>query len=477
MRTVTRRYSMVFVLLFIMVLSPTVAASGSFSYSSEAQVLNDLGLYNGVSSTTFDPDLGTALNRETGVVMLLRIFGLEEQALAMTDADTILSKFTDAATISSWAKNQVAYAVKNGLVCGYPDGTFGSKDALLGKAYCTLILRQLGFTPDYHNAPAELADAGGLTAPEASLFSEKCLVKDDLVGISFGSLSAKDLSGGTVIAKLVEDGVVEEAAAVDSGLVEEVVVEPPSYHSSDDSYSPPSAPAISSITAANTGDGEGINVNDTITINFNVATNQPLVAAKSDIDALLNFGNETLGADYSGQWLSPTTLVITVVNATDASIGVGDSITVNDTGNLRTSDQQSIPSVSSLAIEGSFGPSAAPVINCIIAENAGGGPGINANDTITINFNVNTNKPIVAVKSDIDALLDFGNASLGEDYTGQWTSLKTLVITLTNPSGATIAVGSYITINEGGNLKTSDGLSVPSVSWSSIEGSFGPEPE
>ncbi|MBU7007212.1 hypothetical protein [Phosphitispora fastidiosa] len=46
-------------------------------YGSEAQTLNDLGLYNGVSTTTFDPDLGSALNRETGVVMLLRIFGLE----------------------------------------------------------------------------------------------------------------------------------------------------------------------------------------------------------------------------------------------------------------------------------------------------------------------------------------------------------------------------------------------------------------
>ena len=208
------------VVMIIGIMLPAFAVSGNaYSYSAEAQVLNDLGLYKGVSQTTFDPDLGTALDRETGVVMLLRLFGLENQALAMTNADSVLTKFSDASSIAAWAKNDVAYAVENGLVVGYPDGTFGPSAALNGKAYCTLIMRQLGYTPDYSNAPAELAEKGGLDATQAVNFTTKDLVKDDLVGISYGALKATDKDAKTVIENLVSSGVVTEAAASDAGLV------------------------------------------------------------------------------------------------------------------------------------------------------------------------------------------------------------------------------------------------------------------
>ena len=207
------------VAMMVAVIVPAFAAAPAYSYSAEAQVLNDLGLYKGISDTSFDPDLGTALDRETGVVMLLRIFGLEDQALAISDASSVLAKFSDASSIAAWAKNDVAYAVQNGLVLGLPDGTFGPAVALNGKAYATLIMRQLGFTPDYANAPAELAEKGGLNPTEAVKFTDKNLVKDDLVGISYGALKATDKDGKKVIDSLVESGVVAEAAATDAGLV------------------------------------------------------------------------------------------------------------------------------------------------------------------------------------------------------------------------------------------------------------------
>jgi hypothetical protein len=210
------KYFRYILVLLVLLMTPSGAfAAGSFSYEAEAQVLNDLGLYKGISETEFNPDLGSALNRETGVVMLLRIFGLQDEAEAITDADATLAKFSDVATISSWAKNAVAYAVKNGLVKGMTDSTFGPKAALNGKAYSTLILRQLGYTPDYANAPAELADKGGLSVSEAVKFTEKSLIKDDLIGISYGALKAEYSDGPTVIEKLVEDKVVEEAKAGD----------------------------------------------------------------------------------------------------------------------------------------------------------------------------------------------------------------------------------------------------------------------
>lgn len=211
------------IIMLAVILAPTpgfAAKSSVFSYTGEAQKLKDLGLYNGVSTDTFNPDLGTALDRQTGVVMLLRIFGLEADALALTDADTILAKFTDASTIADWAKKQVAYAVKNGLVKGTTDTSFAPSASLEGKAYCTLILRQLGFTDAaYDIAPVTLAEKGGLTADEATRFTTKELIKDDLVGISFGTLKATDKDGKKVIDTLIADKKIDEAGAVDSGLI------------------------------------------------------------------------------------------------------------------------------------------------------------------------------------------------------------------------------------------------------------------
>jgi hypothetical protein len=103
--------------VFALTVITPVTAADSFSYTEEAKMLNSLGLYSGISNTNFNPDLGTALNRETGIVMLLRLIGLENDALKMTDAeaDTALSKFKDTKNISSWAKKQLAYAVKTVL--------------------------------------------------------------------------------------------------------------------------------------------------------------------------------------------------------------------------------------------------------------------------------------------------------------------------------------------------------------------------
>lgn len=228
-----RAFAMIIVLLMTVILMEPALAAESFSYTAEAQTLNNLGLYNGISNDTFDPDLGTALNRETGIVMLLRIFGLQAEAEAITDADAILANYPDAAAVSSWAKNAVAYALQNGLVQGYPDGTIGPKAALNGKAYCTLILRQLGYSPDYNTAAFELTDKGGLTTDQALTFSGKALIKDDLVGISFGSLSATASEGSKVIDTLVDAGKIPKQEAIDAGLIKEADTLPNWWESDD----------------------------------------------------------------------------------------------------------------------------------------------------------------------------------------------------------------------------------------------------
>ncbi len=227
-----KKFFAVLVVVTLMVSSiimPAVAAD-DFSYADKAAKLNDLGLYKGISTVEFNPDLASTLNRETGLVMLLRVVGLEKTALDMPEADVTaaLAKFKDAKTISSWAKNQVAYAVKNGLTVGTTDTTFAPKASLNGKQYCTFILRQLGYTVEagaqFEAATTTLSEKGGLTAAEATKFADKtALIKDDLVGISYGALFAKDIDGKVLFETLIAKDVIKADAAAKAGLTTAVI--------------------------------------------------------------------------------------------------------------------------------------------------------------------------------------------------------------------------------------------------------------
>ncbi|NDL67244.1 S-layer homology domain-containing protein [Anaerotalea alkaliphila] len=201
----------------------TVFAQETHTYGEEAVTLNRLGLFKGTSQTAFVPDLGGALTREMGVTLLLRLFGLEEDALGMTEAETAaaLAPFTDTGAVSGWARNNIAYAVENGILVGVAADRLAPMEPLIGKMYATMILRQLGHTvdaADYDQAAQTLSDKGGVTPEEAQKFNEKALIRDDAVGMTFGSLQAVDGEGRKAIDLLVASGAVDGELAAELGV-------------------------------------------------------------------------------------------------------------------------------------------------------------------------------------------------------------------------------------------------------------------
>jgi len=199
-------------------------AAGSYTYTSQAQALYDLGLYKGSSTTTFEPDLGSALDRQQGVVMLIRLLGKESAALALSssEVESTLIIFSDAKDIASWAKKHIAYAVLYKYVAGLPNGTFAPNNPLSGKEFCTMLLRALGYTVDaaaYAGACYQLSNIGAITFAEAAKFNEKELIRDDMVGIAYGVLKAEyKTTGKTVIETMVEQKIVTEAKAISAGV-------------------------------------------------------------------------------------------------------------------------------------------------------------------------------------------------------------------------------------------------------------------
>jgi hypothetical protein len=101
----------VVVLITGLIAVPTFAAQ-SLKYEDEARVLNQLGLFKGISATEYRPNLEAKL--------------LREEALKMNEkeASNVLKGFKDADEIATWAIRYIAYAVENNVIVGRSDGNF-----------------------------------------------------------------------------------------------------------------------------------------------------------------------------------------------------------------------------------------------------------------------------------------------------------------------------------------------------------------
>ena len=95
---------------------------------------------------------------------------------------------------------------------------------------------------------------------------------------------------------------------------------------------------------------------DTITVKFSDNTNMPTVDKKEDLDKLIKFSHN-LGKEYVGEFINPTTLIITIINSEGAEIVNSQelSLTLKREGNLQDADETSVPSESTSPIPiGSF---------------------------------------------------------------------------------------------------------------------------
>jgi dipeptidase len=88
-------------------------------YADAVAWASENGVTNGKTATTFDPD--TAITREEFVTMLYRYVALYDEE---TSGEALAQDaFTDLADLSSYAQEPMAWAVENGLVNGYEDGS------------------------------------------------------------------------------------------------------------------------------------------------------------------------------------------------------------------------------------------------------------------------------------------------------------------------------------------------------------------
>ncbi len=172
------------------------AAPGDAYYGGRAYPLEDalatslkaMGLFQGVSDG--DYALEQQPTRAQSLVMLLRLMGLEQAALAEGGAHP----FTDVADCK-WAEPYIGYAYQHGLTKGTDASgkRFSGSDTADARTYLTFVLRALGYEEgsggDFlWSDPGALAEEVGIAPVYERFFDFR---RADMVATSYAALSAK----------------------------------------------------------------------------------------------------------------------------------------------------------------------------------------------------------------------------------------------------------------------------------------------
>lgn len=181
-------------------------------YGSLALALGEMGLFQGTGTGYV---MENTANRAQGLVMFLRILGLEDEALAYKGT----CPFTDVPA-DHWARPYVAYAYAKGLTTGTSATRFSPDGAITCQHYATFLMRALHYVEGtdftYKTAVQDLRDLGLCTAAETATLSSGAFNRYKMVYLSFyGLFSVDQQDGGLLMTRLVDDGAVtsQELAA------------------------------------------------------------------------------------------------------------------------------------------------------------------------------------------------------------------------------------------------------------------------
>jgi hypothetical protein len=194
-----------------------IPAFAEESTLSNAEICETLGMLKGTGDGVTDEYLASATERNQAAIMFLRLQGLEDEALAYDGEDN----FDDADELWSGGQAILAYLKANPDLGwqGVGDNKFEPRVNIDAKSYYKVMLEALGYKQDVDfewGEVLEFAAEKGLSA----IADVEELTNADIATATVEALKAtvKD-SELTLIEKLIADGIIDEDAAVDAGLV------------------------------------------------------------------------------------------------------------------------------------------------------------------------------------------------------------------------------------------------------------------
>ena len=179
--------------------------SAQTDYGSLAQALDRMGLFQGTGTGY---RLEYTASRAQGLVMFLRILGLEDEALAYSGS----CPFSDVPA-DHWARQYVAYAYAQGLTTGTSASAFSPDRPITLQHYGTFLLRALHYREGsdftYDTAASDLSDLGLFSTAEIQALSAGAFYRYGLVYLSYYGLFGVDQQTGQLLMnRLTADGTV-----------------------------------------------------------------------------------------------------------------------------------------------------------------------------------------------------------------------------------------------------------------------------
>jgi hypothetical protein len=182
-----------------------VLPANAASHTTHADTLNALGVFRG---TDAGYELDATATRAQAAVMLVRLLGQEQTATVAPQKHP----FTD---VPDWADAAIGYLYANKLTNGTGAKTFSPNEKCTAQMYTTFALRALDYSDmngDFAYADALKFGAEKAVVNDALAAGE--FTRDKMVAISYNALLANVKSGGgTLLAKLNADGVVDKKSA------------------------------------------------------------------------------------------------------------------------------------------------------------------------------------------------------------------------------------------------------------------------
>ena len=184
-----------------------VSASAA-SFNDAAEDLAAIGMLRGDGSGFA---LDRAPTRAEAAIMLVRLFGAEDEAKAAYADGTLSHSFTD---VSDTAAPYVAWLTVRGIANGTSATTFGASNPCTGQMYAAFLLRALGYQDKTDFAYADAQDfalAQGIL--DLSSLSGQFL-RDDLAAMTYQALGTDLKDGSTyLLDSLIQSGAVDAQAA------------------------------------------------------------------------------------------------------------------------------------------------------------------------------------------------------------------------------------------------------------------------
>ena len=211
--------------LLIIILS-LILMFGGISYAAttqqdQAEVLNAISILKGNEDGY---NLSGKLRRSEAATLVVRMMGEESKVLGNKSAYTV-SAFSDVKS-SDWFSPYVGYCYKNGIILGFPDGTFKPNDYISEKSFAQLVLGVM----DYKSGTDFTWDTIKRFMYDKALVSDVvCTVSSDdsinytrgeAVTLLYNSLTKKRKgSDKTVCNQLIDKKVISESIAKKYDLI------------------------------------------------------------------------------------------------------------------------------------------------------------------------------------------------------------------------------------------------------------------